>query len=161
MLTAVLERLNPDSIRPDIARVNPVRDRLDARYPGGRLKELERSAGVVERGARERGGPGYGRATDGATESLGSIEESEPAVTVGRVEGEDVLDVSGRSARRTRDPPPFEEELRGFVNFDSGRGPDDLNTDQLTSAMEELVSAVYDAEACRSTTTETRARASV
>ena len=54
-----------DSSR-DIARVNPVRDRLDARYPGGRLKELERSAGVVERGARERGGPGYGRATDGA-----------------------------------------------------------------------------------------------
>jgi hypothetical protein len=64
LLTSVLETLDPDSVRPDAVRVNPVRERLDTRYPGGRLKELERSAGVVARSERERRGPGYGRSTD-------------------------------------------------------------------------------------------------
>jgi hypothetical protein len=64
LLTAVLETLDPDSVRPDAALVNPVRERRETRYPSGRLKELERSAGVVTRTDRERRGPGYGRSTD-------------------------------------------------------------------------------------------------
>jgi hypothetical protein len=64
LLTAVLERLDPDSVRPDAPPLNPVRERLENRYRAGRLKELERSAGVVERRPRERGGPSYGRVTD-------------------------------------------------------------------------------------------------
>jgi hypothetical protein len=65
LLTAVLERLDPDSIRPDAPVLNPVRERLESRYRPARLKELERSAGVVERGPREPGGSGYGRMTTG------------------------------------------------------------------------------------------------
>jgi hypothetical protein len=61
LLTAVLEALDPDSLDPSAPRVNPVRERLEARYPHGRLNELERSAGLVVRadppGPGQRVGP--------------------------------------------------------------------------------------------------------
>ncbi len=64
LLTAVLESLDPGTLDKHPVRVNPVRDRLETKYPHGRLKEFERSAGVVDCPQKGRGAPNYGRKSD-------------------------------------------------------------------------------------------------
>ncbi|MEM9026407.1 MAG: hypothetical protein AAGB06_05680 [Verrucomicrobiota bacterium] len=48
-LLAVLDELDEKTLQTDIKRIDPVRERLEARYPDDQLRKLEQSAGVIDK----------------------------------------------------------------------------------------------------------------
>lgn len=90
---------------------------------------------------------------------LEAVEESEERrVKVDKVADEEFAERQSALGAVDPDGPGFEEELRRFVNFHAERAPDYVTTDELISAMQELVFEVYKAEGKPITDVETRQR---